>query len=816
MSLTRRTLLQRTSLALTSFGLGQMGLSLLTHRYQQVLATPTSRKLALLIGINSYPDNVFGTAPQRGSNLDGAVTDVTLVKELLIARFGFNPADILILQDKQATRSAIETAFQTHLLEQVGQDDVVVFHCSGLGSYVRFALDQLATLDYVVGHEVQPTFVPVDGRVARGETAISNDLLLSTMALFLGALPTRNIVSILDFGYSAPMPVLGNFRVRSRLSIPKGILADQVFEQHRQLGQRQPLGSAPFQTSAITSHAVDPSATGVWPGLLITAADGHGVATEAPFGGFTAGLLTYTLTQRLWWATPALTLQKELGQVVGGIERYVGNHYRPAFTGSEATSGPAPRRLNLLALSDTSGNADGVVSYVDAGQQNIELWLGGLPALVLQHCLSSSYFKFVAKSGAGSNPGIGVPLSTWGQVRSHNGLRAKVKPFRPANALPFDANANAVTPGMLVHEAVRLIPQDMALVMALGNELERIERVDATSALSSISIIKSTGTGEQQADCVFDKIRTSDISILPFPAASTSEDIPNFSGVPSLEKGVTLSQLYGLFQPGRSLIPGTMSPIEEAVKTAVRRVTPQFSSLLAEKLLRLTVNQGSSRLGSRVTLETVAPFARQVGQQYTSRSPWEVPAFLPITPQQEDADRPTLFVGDQIQCRLQNYGDRPLYGILFNIDSRGLVTVLHPLNTDNLDDTSALDAAIQAKTITTVPTATTSFPWTVSNALGIATVYVIMSCAPFTTTITELSKLVPSVDTMHRPQTLASPLPIARSLLADLHHASQPHLAELGLDLPSDRYCLSVDCWATFRFTYNVSTNVSLDANATS
>ncbi|NEQ99514.1 MAG: caspase family protein, partial [Cyanothece sp. SIO2G6] len=140
-----------------------MGLSLLARRYQQVLATPTSRKLALLIGIDSYSENVFGASLQRGASLDGAVTDVELVKELLLARFGFNPSDILILQDKQATRDAILSALQGHFLDQVDHDDVVVLHCSGLGSCVRLNPSALAALPGWVEGELQPSFVPIDG-----------------------------------------------------------------------------------------------------------------------------------------------------------------------------------------------------------------------------------------------------------------------------------------------------------------------------------------------------------------------------------------------------------------------------------------------------------------------------------------------------------------------------------------------------------------------------------------------------------------------------------------------------------------------------
>jgi hypothetical protein len=67
------------------------------------------------VGINQYKD-----AP-----LQGCVTDVNLQQQLLIHRFGFNPKDILILTDEQATRQGILNAFEEHLIKQAKPGDVV-------------------------------------------------------------------------------------------------------------------------------------------------------------------------------------------------------------------------------------------------------------------------------------------------------------------------------------------------------------------------------------------------------------------------------------------------------------------------------------------------------------------------------------------------------------------------------------------------------------------------------------------------------------------------------------------------------------------
>jgi hypothetical protein len=90
-------------------------------RYGQVLAQSTSRKRALLVGINQYPNSA------RFTPLQGCTTDVQLQRELLIHRFGFHPDDILVLSDDaddQPTRANILTAFEEHLITPTRAGDV--------------------------------------------------------------------------------------------------------------------------------------------------------------------------------------------------------------------------------------------------------------------------------------------------------------------------------------------------------------------------------------------------------------------------------------------------------------------------------------------------------------------------------------------------------------------------------------------------------------------------------------------------------------------------------------------------------------------
>ncbi|MYM62681.1 caspase family protein [Pseudomaricurvus sp. HS19] len=88
-------------------------------------ASAAQRK-ALLIGINDY-------ASPEVNDLRGAVNDVEMLRRILITRMGFQPADIRMLTDRQATRTAILDAMD-ELVTNAAADDIIYFHYSGHGS----------------------------------------------------------------------------------------------------------------------------------------------------------------------------------------------------------------------------------------------------------------------------------------------------------------------------------------------------------------------------------------------------------------------------------------------------------------------------------------------------------------------------------------------------------------------------------------------------------------------------------------------------------------------------------------------------------
>lgn len=765
MGLKRRAFLQQAGLFWAALGLSEVGLAF-ADRYHQALAQPTRRKLALLIGINQYPESVCDYAT-KGTALNGCLTDVELQQELLIHRFGFQPSDILTLTDQAATRQGIEDAFITHLVEQAKPDDLVLFHFSGLGSQIQQE-----------GAEArQNSLVPVDGVLPTADDPVIHDLLAETLRLLLRSLPTKQVITVLDTSYtSVGHTFQGNLRIRSRPSVPTGSLdVAALATQERLLHAAQtPQLNLPWQTAPL-------------PGVVLQASAMNRVATEAQWNGFSAGLFTYALTQQLWWAAPATTLRISFNRAAGVVKQTVGTEQQPVL--SSQKSQPLPR------LAELGVNADGVIRSIDE-EGKVLLWLAGLPATVLEH-LGASLFTvaeavveplaIAEASGAKSEMADEGLASRLLQVRSRDGLTGKSRVLA-ADSMP-------IQPGQLVQEVVRVLPHNIGLTVALDSSLKRIERVDATSAFSGIPRVSSVIAGEQPADLLFGKTQPEVIAAaLPSsePEADTTQDMP-----PSPDSPTYPANRYGLFYLGRDAIPNTLVQEAEAVKTAVNRMTAQLKTLLAIKLLRLTQNQGSSRLGVRAALETLAPQERLVLQQETVRAPGTAPTSK-VTSLLLAEGSPTLAAGSQIQYRLQNYSNQPVYFMLIGLDPKGSAVVFYPSGAITPTHASVRPTIAPGET-RIIPQASAA-NWLVQPSLGLAETHLIFSRSPFTQAFQVLEAEMRSKADVRPVMALLNPLEVVQAVLEDLHQASS---STVPLE-PADAYALDVNTWATLSFIYQV------------
>lgn len=711
----RRSFLGGTGVFLAAWGASGLGIS----RYAQVLAQSTPRKLALLVGINQY----------RNATLNGCVTDVELQKELLIHRFGFQASDIVTLTDQTATRSRIETEFTQHLIEQAKPDDVVVFHFSGYGSLQKLG----ATID-----DVQPTLITVD---ESSDDIIANGISQDTLFLLLRSLPTNQVTTVLDVGYAYPGYLLqGNLRLRSRPTET----ATRLIEDERAL-QNALLAKLQIDRAQVRAK---------WrsrqmPGVVLTAATAQQFATESAFNGFSAGLFTYALTQQLWQATPQTTLRTSLRQASEWIAQRVDDHQQPTLTGQSAARSLKPYQTEM-----TQPPADGVVIGVEDGGKVAQLWLGGLPPPVLEQYSPNSLFTIATPD---------FEPHALLQIAERTGLMAK------ARFVATDATKNrSILPGQPVEEAVRIVPKNLGLTVAIDTHLQRIERVDAISAFASVPRVSATIAGEQAADYLFAKVQqTTQVATIDPDAIKA---LLNAEGTAIPPAG------YGLFSPGREAIPNTAGEPGEAIKLAVRRLAPQLQTRLGAKLLSLTINEASSRLGARSSLTPLAP----------------EPSTKVISP---DSRLLTIPVGSRMQYRIQNFSDQDIYFLILGLDSVGSGFALTqagaippmPSLSANSEETPIAEQASNG----IAPTA----EWILQDSPGLAQTYLICSRAPFRQVQTLLGPGVTPLKPIHNF------LETAQAVLQDLHQASTQAAQWTST---SDVFALDVNAWTTFRFVYQV------------
>lgn len=768
MNLKRRTFLQQLGLGLTALGAGEIVSPSWAGRYCSALAQPTRRKLALLVGINAYPSSVIDPTLTEDVSLLGSVTDVELQRELLQYRFGFLPNDILVLTNRQATCAGFWQAFEDHLEKQVREGDVVLLHFSGYGSQLRFSARP---------EERYQSLVPIDGRLPTEGSPTFSDILELELQKRLRFLKSSRITTVIDAG-SRDLGQLrwGTLRVRSRPTIPTGDL-DHVWT-----------GSASLQVEN-------------WPGLLLRGASSNSLALEKTWSGFSAGVFTYALTQILWESVPGTSIQVAFHHSSEVLRRWTGPDQHPELTGSAINKHGEEHNHNAYHLLASHPIVDAVVIDSDAGTGRVALWLGGLPAAVLEQMQPGSQFIFKAPETFSRDTEADKASSIILVVKTRAGLIAKAE--RQDKSAPLPLTRQGVT------EKVRVYSRNLELVVALDPNLERIERVDATSAFSGIPFVAFTTTGEQPADCLFGRLPQTSPDMLTASLSSQSGSL-----LASESAEVVRDRSYGLFSPNRTLIPGTLINREEAVKTAVNRLAPHLQTLLAMKLLRLTDNLQSSQLSVRAALETTRPGESLLLQRETVRSPIPLPkSQLPRLVKAEVDDSP-VSPDCRLRFRISNYSERPLYFALFSFDSLGQLLGFVP----EIPQTWSEDEAANSLKPVTLPAGSTrivpenTMDWGIPSSATWVETFLVVSISPLVHTWQSLRQEGQAPPQQTGLRKLAQPLNVARVLLEDLHDISEPFAK---MSSTSESYCLEASTWTTLSFRYAVaSTSIASTSGA--
>lgn len=740
MGIARRQFLQAglTSLIGWQF-LTRDRVALAAEQYVSQLTTSTQRKRALLIGINQYDvqedsnsqNSVSGWLP-----LHGCVNDVELQRDLLIHRFGFAPQDIVSLTDREATRKNIAETITEHLVAQTLPDDLVFVHFSGHGS-------RLGNYN---------TLVPVDSGLPQNLENL-RDITLQEWQSWLKTIATDKILNVIDAGFSYPnISVIGNFRLRSRI------------------GRND--WKPPFEIEQIEKQPPT--------GTTLRAASGEMLCADAQWSGFSSGAFTYSLVQQLWQITPATTIHVVMGDITTTLDRRALHNENLSIDKQIAEMLEVDAIKQKAIATNTfspflpvpNTGSDGVIVGIGDDRRTAEVNLSGLPITVLSNYMAGSILNVMAANlnppaiapnaadqqmqAPLAKPIVPIPQAPV-QVKSRNGFKAKVEVLS-------DRSINSkLETGQLLQEVIRAISHNVKLAIALDVGLSKIERIDATSAFSTLPNMFGVNVNEQCADCLF--------------------------GVQSAS--------YGLFTVGHTPILGSFGSVGESVGVAIKRLQPFLESLLAAKLIRTTENQASSHLDVRVTLkaiigedERVVTIASRASARASS-----IPENKVIT----NAIRTKpINIGDRLECQIENFSNQPLYTQIFCLDQRSKV-----LTPSFVSTPYANDSVISPLETLTIPYPKAPMNWTVSAPKGMVDVHVVISRSPLLQVVKTLETSQRQASSMNGLIAIPNSLQVAQDLLADLDRAGKPSDWS-NLTNIADTWMLDVQQWATFNFNYQI------------
>ena len=606
----RRQFLQFAGSTLATLGLSQLELYKASDQYGRVLAQSTPRKLALLVGINQYKD-----AP-----LQGCVTDVNLQQQLLIHRFGFNPKDILILTDEQATRQGILNAFEEHLIKQAKSGDVVVYHYSGHGSQVRDP-------DCDSSDCLNSTFVPIDSSLPTGypkQGGVVQDIMGHTLFLLMTTLQTENVTVVLDSCHSGG-GTRGNFRVRSRSggSQLQPVDAEQAYQQQ----WLSKLNLSPDEFKQRRRQ-------GIAKGVVIASTKRDQLAADAPFNDFFAGAFTYLMTQYLWQQTGNESFASAIPNIARSTTRLSFTSQEPLMESKPGSNYP---RSPVYFINEQTPPAEAVITKVEGNQA--ELWLGGLDP------------KSLEAFGSGAILSVVDPQSREKgrvQLESRQGLVGRAKLL------------DAAQPGALLQESTRGIPSNLTLKIgidpSLGNEASQ-----AKQALTSIPRIEALPLQQQEVQYIFGRLT---------PAYQQQLSSTQTTKVPEVGS-------LGLFSPALELIPDSFGAKSETITEAIARLRSKLQSLLAAHIVKTSLNTNSSRLNIVASMRPEGA-GEVIASSFTIRgslgSGTPVNRPTPVVPPNSQK----LPLGTAVQLQVTNNEASQLYLSVLVIDPTGEMSVIFP------------------------------------------------------------------------------------------------------------------------------------------
>src|SRR5580700_10314145 len=255
-------------------------------------AAKDGKRRALVVAINMYVPSAHSTTegtPASGAgatasanprkrefgNLDGAVNDATLFRQILKDRFSFLDTDIVFLQNQEATRDRILREFREHLVNAASAGDISLFYYAGHGSQVR-------NLGSDEADQMDETLVPADAYHGVPDIRDKEMARLHRAALLKGVALTV----ILDSCHSGGMSRGGwNGIGKIRLASPDTHTVNDPPDRDPTTGKVLPDAATMGMLFLAAARKDQPAGE-----TAITERDAHDVETRVAHGAFTAAL----------------------------------------------------------------------------------------------------------------------------------------------------------------------------------------------------------------------------------------------------------------------------------------------------------------------------------------------------------------------------------------------------------------------------------------------------------------------------------------------------------------------------------------------
>ncbi len=627
-SFKRRRFLQFAGSTLAATGLSQIDFLRQANRYGNALAQGSSgRKLALLVGINTYQVNNPDPKLPFIRNLKGALTDVELQWHLLVYRFGFNPKDIIVIAERTIdtignevilpTRENILNQFQEHLIKQAKQNDVVVFHYSGHGSYVNDSSSPF-THPHIPDRRVSGTIVPQNSIPDNNPNPqYVNDITGKTLFLLTRSLATENVTVILDSCYSGG-GTRGNFvfrTVESRTNNPDGDLPSPQEEE--------------IQQQLIRNHGL-PDRSKVAKGVVIGSSEDQQYSAEAPYDTKQqawSGAFTYLLTRYLWQSPSNPAVNDGFDKLgVSTAERAMTQNITqlPVPQGNPISNLHKP----FFFLTPSTPSADAVVQKVkDNGE--IEFWLGGV-----------STWSFIPSK------------SVFSVLDAEEQEIAQIEQTGRKNLVGYgrlrQGSLGAVKEGAFLREVIRGIPPKPVLKVSIDSSLgsEKDAAKQALEAIGNVEVVPPI-----EASYVLGRVTNENLAQIQsaLPTATPEENS------------------IGLFH-ATDLRPLPDSFKAAPVEDVVERLRARLKSILAAQILTAMTASDVATISRtpalRVSLDIVPITGNLVSSSTTLRIV-KVPA----------KGKPA-----QAELRLINNDKRNLYVAVVAFNGDGSLDFLYPPN----------------------------------------------------------------------------------------------------------------------------------------